>query len=98
MIDTGATTLVLPTSMMPELGFTPEDLHEGTSQTASGNVAVKLGLLRNVRVGAVSADNVEVSFIEDSQLKGNRLLGMSFLQRFKMMIDDAANELVLMAN
>lgn len=98
MIDTGATTLVLPTSMMPELGFTPEDLHEGTSQTASGNVAVKLGLLRNVRVGAVSADNVEVSFIEDSKLKGNRLLGMSFLQRFKMTIDDAANELVLMAN
>ena len=61
-------------------------------------MAVKLGQLRNVRVGAVSAENVEVSFIEDSKLKGNRLLGMSFLQRFKMTIDDAANELVLMAN
>ena len=97
MIDTGASTLVLPTSMMSELGFTPEDLREGTSQTASGTVPIKIGSLRNVRIGAVSADNVEVSFIADRKLNGNRLLGMSFLQRFKMTIDDAANELVLMA-
>ena len=61
------------------------------------SVAVKIGLLRSVRIGAVSADNVEVSFIADAELSGNRLLGMSFLQRFKMTIDDAANELVLMA-
>lgn len=97
MIDTGASTLVLPSSMMAELGFTPEDLREGTSQTASGTVPVKIGLLRNVRIDSVSADNVEVSFIADSKLSGSRLLGMSFLQRFKMTIDDAANELVLMA-
>jgi aspartyl protease family protein len=97
MVDTGASTLVLPSSMMAKLGFTPEDLREGSSQTASGKVAVKIGLLRSVRIGAVSADNVEVSFIADAELSGNRLLGMSFLQRFKMTIDDAANELVLMA-
>ena len=97
MIDTGASTLVLPSSMMAELGFTPEDLREGTSQTASGTVPVKIGLLRSVRIDSVSADNVEVSFIADSKLSGSRLLGMSFLQRFKMTIDDAANELVLMA-
>ena len=97
MIDTGASTLVLPSSMMAELGFTPEDLREGSSQTASGTVPVKIGLLRSVRIDSVSADNVEVSFIADSKLSGSRLLGMSFLQRFKMTIDDAANELVLMA-
>ncbi len=97
MVDTGASTLVLPTSMMAELGFTPEDLREGTSQTASGTVPVKIGLLRSVRIDSVSADNVEVSFIADSKLSGSRLLGMSFLQRFKMTIDDAANELSLMA-
>lgn len=97
LVDTGATTIVLPASMIPELGFSPEDLREGTSQTASGTVPIKTGLLRTIRVGGVSATDVEVSFIADSKLMGNRLLGMSFLQRFKMTIDDANNELILMA-
>ena len=97
MIDTGATTLVLPSSMIPELGFAASDLQDGASQTASGTVPVKLGLLRTVRIGGASAANVEVSFIDDSKLQGNLLLGMSFLKRYKMTIDDASNELILMA-
>lgn len=96
LVDTGASTLVLPASQMKELGFSAQDLRDGTSQTASGAVPIKLGLLRTVRVGSVSAADVEVSFIADESLKGNRLLGMSFLQRFKMTIDDAKSELILM--
>ena len=96
MIDTGATTLVLPDSMMSELGFTPSDLQDATSQTASGTISVKIGKLRSVKIGAASAENVEVSFIPDHQLRGHQLLGMSFLQRFKMTIDDANNELALL--
>jgi len=96
MIDTGATTLVLPDSMMSELGFTPSDLQDATSQTASGTISVKIGKLRSVKIGAASAENVEVSFIPDQQLRGHQLLGMSFLQRFKMTIDDANNELALL--
>lgn len=96
IIDTGASTLVLPTSMIPELGFTPTQLAEGNSQTANGTVSVKIGQLDSVRVGAVAADNIRVSFIDDASLSGTRLLGMSFLQRFRMTIDDANNELVLM--
>lgn len=97
LVDTGATTIVLPASMIPELGFTEADLRPGTSQTASGMVAIKTGMLRAVRVGGVSASDVEVSFIDDAKLMGNPLLGMSFLQRFKMTMDDANNELILMA-
>jgi aspartyl protease family protein len=97
IVDTGATTLVLPESMIPELGFAPEDLQAGVSQTASGQVPVKIGLLRSVRVGAVSADAVMVSFIADARLHGAMLLGMSFLQRFRMTIDDERNELILLA-
>lgn len=96
LVDTGASTLVLPASLMNELGFSAQNLRDGTSQTASGAVPIKLGLLRTVRIGSVSAADVEVSFIADENLKGNRLLGMSFLQRFKMTIDDAKNELILM--
>lgn len=97
LVDTGATTLVLPASLIAELGFAPDSLQAGTSQTASGNVPVRIGVLDSVRVGAVSAQNVQVSFIADDKLKGTLLLGMSFLQRFRMTIDDANNELILMA-
>lgn len=97
MVDTGASTLVLPSSLIGELGFTAADLQSGNSQTASGTVPVRIGRLRSVRVGSVAAENVEVSFIDDRQLEGNKLLGMSFLQRFRMTIDDANNELVLLA-
>ena len=97
MIDTGATTLVLPASRSAELGFTAQDLRKGSSQTASGVVPIQMGRLRHVRIGGVSAADVEVSFIADDKLSGNQLLGMSFLQRFKMTIDDANNELILLA-
>lgn len=97
LIDTGASTLVLPESMIGELGFAPETLRAGTSHTANGTVPVRVGTLGSVRVGAVSAQDVEVSFIADPQLGGAMLLGMSFLSRFRMTIDDAGGELILYA-
>lgn len=97
IVDTGATTIVLPESMIPELGFAPEDLQSGISQTASGTVPTRFGTLHSVRVGAVSAENVMVSFIADRKLHGAMLLGMSFLQRFRLTIDDERNELILLA-
>ena len=97
LVDTGATSLVLPESMIGELGFSPESLQPGTSQTASGSVSVKIGVLSLVRVGAVSAKDVEVSFIADRRLNGAMLLGMSFLQRFRVTIDDAESEIIFYA-
>lgn len=97
IVDTGASTLVLPDSMIPELGFAPETLRPGKSQTAVGQVQVKMGMLRSVRLGAVTAEEVEVSFIADRKLGGTKLLGMSFLQRFRMTMDDTRNELILLA-
>jgi aspartyl protease family protein len=96
LIDTGATTLVLPESMMQRLGFNREALQDGFSQTAAGSVPVKTGMLRSVRVGDVSAENVPVSFISDQKLNGARLLGMSFLNRFRFSLDDENSELQLM--
>jgi aspartyl protease family protein len=97
LVDTGASAIVLPESMIEELGFAPEALQDGVSQTASGTVPVKIGVLRSVRVGAVSAGDVQVAFIADRRLNGAMLLGMSFLNRFRMTIDDASNELILLA-
>jgi aspartyl protease family protein len=97
MIDTGASMIVLPESMMSVLGFEASSLGTGTSQTASDTIPVKVGMLGEVRVGGVVARDVHVSFIPDAKLKDTKLLGMSFLNHFKFSLDDAANELILLS-
>lgn len=97
MVDTGASMIVLPESMMSALGFDPSSLGTGTSQTASDTIPVKVGMLSEVRVGGVAARDVHVSFIPDAKLKDTKLLGMSFLNHFKFSLDDEANELILLS-
>jgi len=95
LVDTGATTLVLPESLMGALGFDPSTLQTGMSQTAGGTISTKIGVLNSVKVGNVIAEQVTVSFIPDQKLSGARLLGMSFLSRFRFSLDDGSNELLL---
>jgi aspartyl protease family protein len=97
IVDTGASTVVLPESLMAPLGFHPADLQDGITRTASGSVAMKLGVLKSIEVGNAFATDVGVTFIADGRLGGMALLGMSFLERFRMTIDDARNELILLA-
>lgn len=97
LVDTGATTLVLPESMIQTLGFTTDTLRPAMSQTASDTVAIKIGSLPLVQVGEVIAENVEVSFFPDKRLNGAKLLGMSFLNRYRFSLDDAQSELTLIA-
>ena len=97
LVDTGATTLVLPESMAAQLGFDPTNLQAGVSQTAGGTIPMRLGVLQSVEVGGVLAENVQVSFIGDKQLNGANLLGMSFLNRFRFSLDDENNELLLLS-
>jgi aspartyl protease family protein len=97
VVDTGASTVVLPASMSTQLGFRPEDLVDGIAQTASDRVKVKIGFLKSVRVGNVSANDIKVTIIPNDRLGNTMLLGMSFLERFKVTIDDARNELILLA-
>jgi aspartyl protease family protein len=97
LVDTGATTLMLPDSMIPQLGFDPKRLQAATTQTAGGSIPVRMGVLKSVRVGEVAAENVPVSFIGDQRLGGARLLGMSFLNRFRFSLDDEHNELLLLS-
>ncbi|QXP84999.1 TIGR02281 family clan AA aspartic protease [Methylococcus sp. Mc7] len=97
LVDTGASTVVLPTSMINTLGFDAERLSAGISQTASGQVRTQTGVLPSVTVGPASAENVPVSFIADKRLNGAMLLGMSYLNRFRVTIDDEHDEIVLLA-
>lgn len=97
LVDTGASTLVLPSSMIRRLGFDPSELAPAVSQTAAGPVRVRLGTLARVRVGEVEAQDVRVAFIADKRLAGARLLGMSFLNRFRFSLDDEHNQLLLLS-
>lgn len=95
ILDTGASNVVLPMSMIEALGFRADDLMQTTSQTASGSVPVKVATLAVVAVGDNQAHDVAVSFVADRQLGDLRLLGMSFLRRFRVTIDDQNQRLLL---
>lgn len=97
-LDTGATMIVLPQSLIAPLGFEAADLRDGWSRTAGGRVPVKLGTLQSVKVGHAMAKEVDVAFLskqdDDTELS---LLGMSFLGHFRLTIEDAKDQIILMA-
>lgn len=97
VIDTGATSIVLPSSMMASLGFASGDLRKGSAQTAGGTVPTRTARLASVRVGEAQARDVEVTFIDDAIYGSDHtpLLGMSFLGRFRFAVDAAGDRLVL---
>lgn len=95
IVDTGATSVVLPESMSRTLGFRANELQDGIGQTANGKVTSKLGTLSSVRIGQVVVRDVTVAFVKDGMLGGQLLLGMSFLGHFRLTIDDASSRLLL---
>ena len=97
MLDTGASLVMLPRSMIDGLGFDPDSLEPGTANTANGPMAIRTGKLRQVRVGRAEVGDVAVGFIADDENGGQYLLGMSFLNHFRMTLDDDANRLTLLA-
>lgn len=95
IVDTGASTLVLPRSLVTPLGFSESDLKDVRVQTANGITAGAMATLQSVRVGDAKTEHVAVTFVEDWLLGGKQLLGMSFLGRFRMTIDGPGGGLQL---
>lgn len=97
MLDTGASTIVLPASAIPGLGFRPGDLTDGMVETAGGKVEAKTGTLTTVTIGQAVVRDVAVTFLPDEKIGRAALLGMSFLNRFQVTIDDQTNQIILNA-
>ena len=95
IVDTGASTIVLPSSLIARLGFDPDALASGIMETANRRVPGKKAVLASAEIGEAVERDVAVTFIDDSRLGGTMLLGMSFLGRFRMTIDDADNRITL---
>ena len=95
LVDTGADYLVLPSSLITQLGLAPERLRQQQVQTANGNVDALLTSLPAVWLKDQRVPGIEAAFIEDGRLGANALLGMSLLGRFRVTIEDEKNRLVL---
>ncbi len=95
LVDTGADYLVLPASLIPQLGLAAEGLRQQQVMTANGPVDALLGSLPAVWLKDQRVTGIEVAFIEDGRLGGNALLGMSLLGRFRFTMENESNRLLL---
>jgi len=95
MVDTGASFVVLPQSKGAALGFDLFRLPEQKVQTAKGEHAARVGVLKALTLGEETVNDVQVAFIEDSLVGTTALLGMNVLSRFRITIDDERNVLTL---
>ena len=95
LIDTGADTLVLPSSLIAQLGIATDGLAKRQVQTANGRVEASIGKLAGVWLGEQRIGDVEVAFLDDAKLGGGGLLGMNVLGRYQMTIDDEHDKLTL---
>jgi aspartyl protease family protein len=95
IVDTGASTIVLPLSMASELGFDLNSLVPVDMRTANGVVSMLRGELWAVQVADLRVSNVAVTFVDDAKAGFVRLLGMSFLKGFRVVLDDKSARLML---
>jgi aspartyl protease family protein len=95
IIDTGADLVVLPESMINQLGLADSAFTKRTMQTANGMTEAKIGILKELKIAGETVENIEAAFIADSLLGKNRLLGMSVLGRYQINIDDKTQLITL---
>ncbi|MCW5603828.1 MAG: TIGR02281 family clan AA aspartic protease [Burkholderiales bacterium] len=93
LVDTGATTMALPAGEARRLGINYLAGTRAYSQTANGLVPVYRVKLDSVRLGDVTANNVDAVVIEGDALP-IALLGMSFLNRMEMKRDGMTMTLI----
>lgn len=99
LVDTGATSLVLPVSMIDRLGFQFADLKSIQIQTANGIIAGTQGVLKSVQLGGPDNNDVieriTVQFVDDAAIGGQALMGMNVLSRYSITIEDKRDQIVL---
>ena len=95
IIDTGADLVVLPESMIDQLGLADSTFTRQKMQTANGMTEAKIGILKELKIAGETLENVEAAFIADRLLGKNSLLGMSVLGRYQINIDDKSQLITL---
>ena len=99
ILDTGAGTSLLSTPLAKQLNVTILGSKEG--QSAGGKVAVSLGKIDTLEVGAARLTDLEAGIVDlahigktvGAQIDGD--LGYNFLRHFRVTVDYAASEIHL---
>ncbi len=99
IVDTGATDMILPASMIAKLGFRESELSPMSVQTAHGITEGRRGFLRSLELGGPDISDVirrvPVTFMSDADTGGYALMGMSVLGRYTMTIEDDPDRIIL---
>ena len=93
LVDTGATSIALPSAEARRLGINYLNGQRGYTQTANGKATAYRITLDTVKVGDITLYGVEAVVLEGDGLK-IALLGMSFLNRTEMKRDGQALTLI----
>jgi len=93
LVDTGATSIALPSADARRLGLNYLNGQRSYTQTANGKAAAYRITLDTVKVGDITLHSVEAVVLEGDGLK-IALLGMSFLNRTEMKRDGQALTLI----
>lgn len=93
LVDTGATSIALPSADARRLGINYLNGQRGYTQTANGRATAYRITLDTVKVGDITLHAVEAVVLEGDGLKV-ALLGMSFLNRTEMKRDGQALTLI----
>ena len=93
LVDTGATSIALPSADARRLGINYLSGERGYTQTANGRAAAYKIKLDTVKVGDITLYAVDAVVLEGDGLK-TALLGMSFLNRTEMKRDGQALTLI----
>ncbi|MDD5461622.1 MAG: retropepsin-like aspartic protease [Methylococcales bacterium] len=95
IVDTGADLVVLPESMIDQLGLADSAFTRQQMQTANGMAEAKMSLLKELKIAGETVENVQAAFVADDLLGKNSLLGMSVLGRYQINIDDKTQLITL---
>jgi aspartyl protease family protein len=96
ILDTGATFITISRAAAKSLGLSPGDRLVRLN-TASGTVEAPLALLGEVEIGGAVASDVQAVIHDVPDLPPSiaGLLGLSFLERFRINLDLGAGLLIL---
>ncbi len=90
LVDTGASSVVLPYSLVSVLGIDPTTLRSRQVQTANGVLTAGVTALPAMELAGSLVNDIETAFIDDDLLGGMALLGMSLLGRYRITLEDHA--------
>lgn len=95
IVDTGASLMIIPPALAERAGIATAKASQISLLTAGGTIAAPMVSLDDVKIGSAGQKNVAAAVHELGIAPGLGLLGMSFLDRYKMTVDREGRSLLL---